>query len=77
MLKNAKRVSIIKSDIMANQVLRDKRGVKMGEIKEVGGKLVIRDARGVKKGEYDPKTNITRNERGVKIGNGNLLVTLL
>ena len=62
---------------MANQVLRDNRGVKIGEIQESGGKFVIRDARGVKKGEYDPKTNTTRNERGVKIGTGNLLTTLL
>jgi len=62
---------------MANQVLRDNRGVKIGEIQETGGKLVIRDARGVKKGEYDPKTNTTRNERGVKVGTGNLLTSLL
>lgn len=62
---------------MANQVLRDNRGVKIGEIQEFGGKFVIRDARGVKKGEYDPKTNTTRNDRGVKVGTGNLLATLL
>jgi hypothetical protein len=62
---------------MASQVLRDSRGVKIGEIQETGGKLVIRDARGVKKGDYDPKTNTTRDERGVKIGTGNLLTTLL
>jgi hypothetical protein len=62
---------------MANQILRDSRGVKIGEIQEIGGKLVIRDARGVKKGEYDPKTNTTRNERGVKVGTGNLLTSLL
>ena len=62
---------------MANQVLRDSRGVKIGEIQETGGKFVIRDARGVKKGEYDPKTNTTRDERGVKVGTGNLLTTLL
>ena len=62
---------------MANQVLRDKRGIKIGEIKEIGGKLVIRDARGIKKGEYNPKSNTTRNERGIKVGTGNLLTTLL
>lgn len=62
---------------MANQVLRDSRGVKLGEIQETGGKLVIRDARGVKKGEYDPKSNTTRNERGQKVGTGNLLTSLL
>jgi hypothetical protein len=62
---------------MANQVLRDTRGVKIGEIQETSGKLVLRDARGVKKGEYDPRTNTTRNDRGVKVGTGNLLTTLL
>lgn len=51
--------------------------VKIGEIQETGGKFIIRDARGVKKGEYDPKTNTTRNEKGVKVGTGNLLTTLL
>ena len=62
---------------MANQVLRDSRGVKIGEIQESGGNFVIRDARGVKKGDYDLRTNTTRDERGVKIGTGNLLTTLL
>jgi hypothetical protein len=62
---------------MSNQVLRDSRGVKIGEIMEFGGKLIIRDARGVKKGDYDPKTNITRDARGAKVGTGNLLTTLL
>jgi len=62
---------------MANQVLRNSKGVKIGEIQETGGKLVIRDAHGVKKGEYDPKSNTTRNEKGVKVGTGNLLTTLL
>lgn len=62
---------------MANQVLRDNRGAKIGEIQETGGKLVIRDARGAKKGEYDPKTNTTRDARGAKVGTGNLLTTLL
>jgi hypothetical protein len=62
---------------MANQILKDNRGVKIGEIQEVGGRLVIKDAKGVKKGEYDPKTNVTKDERGVKFGSGNLLTRLL
>jgi len=62
---------------MANQILRDKKGIKIGEIQETGGKLIIRDARGIKKGEYDPKSNTTRNEKGIKVGTGNLLTTLL
>jgi len=77
-LKTENRVSFtINFSKMANQVLRDSRGVKIGEIQEAGGKLIIRDARGIKKGEYDPKTNTTRNERGVKVGTGNLLTSLL
>lgn len=62
---------------MANQVLKDSRGTRIGEIKEVGGKLTIYDARGTRKGEYDPKTNTTRDERGTRVGTGNLLATLL
>ncbi|HMT54936.1 MAG TPA: hypothetical protein PKD16_18000 [Saprospiraceae bacterium] len=62
---------------MANQVLKNSKGVKIGEIQETGGKLVIKDAGGVKKGEYDPKTNTTKNYQGVKVGTGNLLTTLL
>jgi len=62
---------------MSNQVLRDSRGAKIGEIMEFGGKFIIRDARGAKKGDYDPKTNITRDDSGAKVGTGNLLTTLL
>ena len=62
---------------MASQVLRDKHGVKMGEIKEISGKLVIFDKRNVRMGEYDPKTNVTRDSHGVTVGQGNLLTTLL
>lgn len=62
---------------MANQILKDNRGRKIGEIKEMGGKLVIKDDRGRKKGVYDPKTNTTKDNRGRKVGTGNLLTTLL
>jgi len=62
---------------MANQNLRDKKGVKIGEIQESSGKLVIRGARGVIKGEYSPKTNTSPNEKGVKVETGNLLTTFL
>ena len=62
---------------MASQVLRDNKGARIGEIQNTGGKLVIRDAKGARKGEYDPKTNITRDARGAKVGTGNLLTTLL
>jgi hypothetical protein len=62
---------------MANQVLKDKRGIRIGEISERSGKFIIRDAKGIKKGEFDPKTNVTRNAMGQKVGTGNLLTTLL
>ncbi len=62
---------------MANQILKDQRGVKIGEIQTVGDKLIIKDARGVKKGEYHPGTNMTKDARGVKVGTGNLLTSLL
>ena len=62
---------------MVNQILRGKRGEKLGEIKEQNGKLVLYDVRNSKKGEYDPKTNITRDTRNSIVGKGNLLTTLL
>ena len=58
-----------------NQVLRDKRGIKIGEIQDQGSRQIIRDARGIKLGEYDGR--VTRDARGIKIGEGNLLTTLL
>ena len=62
---------------MSSQVLRDRNGNKIGEIKEEGSVLVIRDKNGNKKGSYDPKTNTTRDKNGNKVGTGNLLTTLL
>jgi hypothetical protein len=62
---------------MASQVLRDKQGHKLGEIREQGGRLVIVDAQGHRKGEYDPKTNTTRDAQGHRVGTGNLLTSLL
>ncbi|MCL2462289.1 MAG: hypothetical protein FWF44_06445 [Defluviitaleaceae bacterium] len=62
---------------MANQVLKDKTGRKIGEISEFGGKFIIKDATGRKKGEYDPKTNTTKDSTGRKVGTGNMLTTLL
>jgi len=63
---------------MADQVLKDKRGVTIGKISTASnGVQTIKDPRGVKKGTYDPKTNKTKDARGVSIGSGNLLTTLL
>lgn len=63
---------------MADQVLRDNRGITIGRIStDRNGVQTIRDARGMKKGTYDPKTNKTRDDRGMSVGTGNLLTTLL
>jgi uncharacterized protein (DUF2147 family) len=62
---------------MPNQILRDSKGNKIGEIKEFAGKLEIRDSKGTRKGYYDPKSNTTYNAKGSRIGTGNLLTTLI
>ena len=63
---------------MKEQVLKDKRGKKIGKIIfEKNGKQSLKDERGIKKGVYDPKNNKTVDSRGKKVGNGNLLTTLL
>lgn len=59
------------------QILRNSLSVKIGEIREVGDKLIIYSASNVKKGHYDIKNNTTYNASNVKIGTGNLLATLL
>jgi hypothetical protein len=52
--------------------------VKVGEIRDgSGGKLSIYDARGVRLGDYDPKSDVTRDARGVKVSQGNTLASLL
>jgi hypothetical protein len=60
-----------------SQILRTASGVKIGEIRYEGNKLVIYSATNVKKGHYDKSSNITYSATNVKIGTGNLLTTLL
>lgn len=62
---------------MSTEILRDGRDIKIGETRDVSGKLVLRNARGIKRGEYDQRTNTTRDERGLIFGTGNLLAALL
>ncbi len=57
--------------------LRDNRGRLIGRIKETAGKQEIRNAQGKLLGRYDPKSNITRDAAGRRVGKGNLLTTLL
>lgn len=58
-----------------NQILRDRLGRKIGEIQDQGSKQIIRDHLGKKLGEFDGK--ITKDALGRKVGEGNLLTTLL
>ncbi len=60
-----------------NQVLEDKNGNRIGEIKDQSGRLIIVDKIGNRRGEYDAKTNVTRDKNGNRVGQGNLLATLL
>lgn len=57
------------------QVLKDRAGHKLGEIRDEGNRQVIYDRTGHKLGYFDGKATFDRN--GHKIGQGNLLTTLL
>ena len=59
------------------QVLKDKNGNRIGEIRESSGRQVIVDKNGNRCGEYDPKTDTTKDKNGNRVGTGNLLATLL
>ena len=58
-----------------NQILKDKHGSVIGQIKPDGKKDVIYDKHGSKLGSFDGR--YTYDRLGRKIGEGNLLVTLL
>lgn len=62
---------------MATQVLKDKLGNKIGEIRDSGTIQTIYDKLGNKLGEYRTKPNTTHDKLGNKIGSGNLLTTFL
>jgi hypothetical protein len=62
---------------MANEVLRDHLGTRIGEIEHQSDKLVLRDRTGRRLGEYSPRDNVTRDMTGYRVGEGNLLLTLL
>lgn len=57
------------------QVLKDRTGHKLGEIRDEGNRQVIYDRTGHKLGYFDGKATFDRT--GHKIGQGNLLTTLL
>lgn len=60
-----------------SQILRDREGRKLGEIREQGEFLRIWDKEGRTQGYYNPKTNKTHDKDGRTVGSGNLLTTLL
>lgn len=57
------------------QVLKDRTGRKLGEIRSEGTREVICDRMGRKLGYYDGK--YTYDRMGRKVGQGNLLTSLL
>lgn len=58
-----------------HEVIKDRSGRKLGEIRTEGNKEVIYDTYGRKLGWYDGK--YTYDKMGRKIGEGNFLTTLL
>lgn len=58
-----------------NQVLKDRYGVKLGEIRDEGTRQTIYDKYGTRLGYYDGR--YTYDKYGRKIGEGNLLATFL
>lgn len=59
------------------QVLKDRNGRKIGEIKSCGSNLCIFDANGYKKGTYYTAQNKTYDANGRLVGSGDLLTNLL
>lgn len=63
---------------MAVQILSDRNGRKIGEIRtDSSGRQIASDASGRKVGEYDPRSNVTQDANGRKMGQGNLLASLI
>ena len=58
-----------------SQILKDRLGRKIGEIKESGGVLTIYDRLGRKLGYY--KNGITYDRLGRKVATGNMLTNFL
>ncbi len=59
-------------------ILKDASGRRVGEIKEISnGNQVAYDANGRKVGEYFESENLTKDAHGRRVGQGNLLASLL
>jgi hypothetical protein len=59
------------------QILRDKYGVVLGEIRVEGSTQTLWDRHFNRLGDYDTRTDWTRDKYGNVVGRGNLLTTLL
>jgi hypothetical protein len=59
------------------EVLRDKYGTIIGEIRTEGSKQTLWDRHFNRLGSYDSHDDLTRDSYGNFVGRGNLLVTLL
>ena len=57
------------------EILKDKYGRRIGRIVTLGNKKIMYDSSNRRLGEFDGR--ITKDALGRKIGEGNLLVTLL
>jgi hypothetical protein len=59
---------------MAEQVLKDRNGNKVGVIEiRSDGTQIGKDKNGNRRGEYNPKTNTTKDKNGNIFGKGNAL----
>lgn len=60
------------------QILRSKDGQRIGEIaSDYDGIQVLRDRDGHRLGQYEPHQNVTRDSEGRRVGEGNLLASML
>lgn len=59
------------------QVLRDKSGNRLGEIRPTGALLVAYGRSGQRLGYYNPAVNVTYDPQGRRIGIGNYLSGLI
>jgi hypothetical protein len=60
-----------------SQILRDRYGYKIGEIRAEGTKYRLLDRYGYLLGWYEARVDMTFNKYGLMIGRGDLLTTLL
>lgn len=60
-----------------NEILRDRYGYKIGEIRDEGTKRILLDRYGYMLGRYEAGLDMTFDRYGNMVGRGDLLVTLL